>query len=331
MVECIGQNVQGETLCRATTHHTEFRTFTSPNVDQRTKDPKTQGPERTLLHLTMQPTANMPTTLAGETYIMVEGQTDDIITLAAYTAANVNNAWDANYRHPSLNRDTVQEKEGASPYTVLPGAAYISNSQTHQAFGSTLLQAGEFLKAFVFLGKHRHQAPRAFHLLKWKTCEHLADWRWRLAVSHKFHPLRRTSRLIGRCLSLLLREFHIAFPLWGSPSMIISRDMHFMMRSHGRESLSLWERDINNAFWNLDKEKVLQGIKQACNLVKSYRKITGDVFFNIAKGNPKSLDGMGKATAKHFRIVSIGELLSFVDWDMKETCLTCGASFSVSK
>ena len=70
----------------------------------------------------------------------------------------------------------------------------------------------ESIEAFVFLGKHRHQAPRAFHLLKWKTSEHLADWRWRLAVSHKFHPLQRTSRLIGRCLSLLLREFHIAFP-----------------------------------------------------------------------------------------------------------------------
>ena len=51
------------------------------------------------------------------------------------------------------------------------------------------------IEACVFLGKHRHQAPRAVHLLKWKTCEHLADWRWWLAVSHKFHPLRRTSSL----------------------------------------------------------------------------------------------------------------------------------------
>ena len=140
-------------------------------------------------------------------------------------------------------------------------------------------------------------------------------------MSHKFHPLRRTSRLIGRCLSLLLREFHVAFPLWGSPSMIVSRDMHFLMRSHCPHSLSLWERDIDNAFWNLDKDKVLQGIKQACTVVKSYRKIRGDVFFSIAKGNLKSLDRMGKAAARHFRVVSSAELLSFVEWDMNQNNL----------
>ena len=179
----------------------------------------------------------------------------------------------------------------------------------------------ESFEAIFFLGKHRHQAPRAFPIFKWKTCDRLAGWRRHLAVSHTFHLLGRTSRLIERCMSLLLREFHVAFPLLGSPCMIFSRDMHFMMRSRCPGSLSLWERDIDNAFWSVDKDRVLQGIKQACRVVKTYRKIRGEVFFSFAKGNQKSLDRMGKATARHSCIVSVSGLLSLVKWDIKENNL----------
>ena len=45
-------------------------------------------------------------------------------------------------------------------------------------------------------------APSAFHLLKWKTAEEQCDWRFRLAITHAGHPLKRISRQIGRCLTM---------------------------------------------------------------------------------------------------------------------------------
>ena len=50
-------------------------------------DPNAPGPDRALLHLTIKHTAQLPTTLAGEKYFIVEGLTDDVITLAANTLA----------------------------------------------------------------------------------------------------------------------------------------------------------------------------------------------------------------------------------------------------
>ena len=97
-------------------------------------------------------------------------------------------------------------------------------------------------------GRHKFCAPLAFRLLRWETREPVDDWKWRLAITHKHHPLCCTSRLVGRCLSLLLCEFHIAFPMWGLPSMLITRDMHNLIRIDNPTSLTLWERDVDNAF-----------------------------------------------------------------------------------
>ena len=55
-------------------------------------DPNAPGPDRALLHLTMKHTAQLPTTLAGEKYFIVEGLTDDVITLAANTLAATTDA-----------------------------------------------------------------------------------------------------------------------------------------------------------------------------------------------------------------------------------------------
>ena len=52
-------------------------------------------------------------------------------------------------------------------------------------------------------------APSALGLLKWKSEEQRSDRRFRLAVTHAGHPLRRISRHIRRCLTLLLKELHI--------------------------------------------------------------------------------------------------------------------------
>ena len=79
--------------------------------DPRPVDPNAPGPDRGLLHLTMKHTAQLPTTLAGEKYFILEGLTDDIITLATNTLAADTDAWDDAVGHPTAGKDRVQETE----------------------------------------------------------------------------------------------------------------------------------------------------------------------------------------------------------------------------
>ena len=88
----------------------------------------------------------------------------------------------------------------------------ILNFANMQGFWKKAMLDPVELCGFLHLNKHQFRAPSTFRLLKWKTNEGIDDWKWRLAVTHEHHPLRQISRLVGRCVSLLLREFHIMFP-----------------------------------------------------------------------------------------------------------------------
>ena len=74
-------------------------------------DPNTPGPDRALLHLIMKHTAQLPATLAGEKYFIVEGLTDDVITLATNTLAATTDAWDVALGHTTARKDRVHETE----------------------------------------------------------------------------------------------------------------------------------------------------------------------------------------------------------------------------
>ena len=73
-------------------------------------DQQRPSSHRALLQLTMKPTAKLPTTPAGENLFIVEGVTDDIITLAANSLAAVTGQDVAG--HPTERKDRVQEREG---------------------------------------------------------------------------------------------------------------------------------------------------------------------------------------------------------------------------
>ena len=77
--------------------------------DPRPVDPNAPGPDRAVLHLTMKHTAQLPTTLAGEKYFIVESLTDDVITLAANTLSATTNAWEGAVGHPTARKDRVQD------------------------------------------------------------------------------------------------------------------------------------------------------------------------------------------------------------------------------
>ena len=79
--------------------------------DPRPVDPNAPGPDRALLHLTMKHRAQLPATLVGEKYSIVEGLTDDVITPATNTLAATTNAWDVAVGHPTARNDRVQDTE----------------------------------------------------------------------------------------------------------------------------------------------------------------------------------------------------------------------------
>ena len=70
-------------------------------------DRNAPGPERALLHLTMRHTAQLPTALAGEKYLIVEGLTNDVIILLGNTLAATTDAWDVAVGHPTARKDRL--------------------------------------------------------------------------------------------------------------------------------------------------------------------------------------------------------------------------------
>ena len=167
----------------------------------------------------------------------------------------------------------------------------------------------------------RGRGPSAFQLLKWKSDEASNDLRFRLVISHARHFLRRFSRLMGRALSLLLKELHIAHPVWGTPSLMGIRDFMVLTKQWYARRTVLAERDIDNAYWELPKDGVLDAVTQAAQRVQKHGGMRGSFHFSIAKGGERLLDRIGSATERHFRVVPLEDLLKFVRWDLYENTL----------
>ena len=76
------------------------------------------------------------------------------------------------------------------------------------------------------------------------------------------------------------------------------------------------EMDIDNCFWNLDKNGVLKAVRDLADRVRRGRKVKGDLWFSIAKGGDKTLDHIGKRSESKHRTVNLKDVLEFVKWDV---------------
>ena len=85
----------------------------------------------------------------------------------------------------------------------------------------------------------------------------------------------------------------------------------------------LAERDIDNAYWELPKDGVLDTVKQAAQRVQKHRgcKMRGSFHFNPSKGGDRLLDRMGCAAVRHFRVIPLCDLVKSVHWDRHENTL----------
>ena len=132
-------------------------------------------------------------------------------------------------------------------------------------------------------------------------------------ISHTCQPLKRISQVVGH-LSMLLRELHIAFTFWGSPSMTGVRDAHQFIKE--RTSCAFPFLNIDNAYWEVDKSCVVDAVSKAADIVQKKTQNQGRFRFSIAKGGLKCPDRVGKASDKGFRTVSLDKVLFFVKWDI---------------
>ena len=76
------------------------------------------------------------------------------------------------------------------------------------------------------------------------------------------------------------------------------------------------ELDMNNCFWNLDKDGVLKAVGDIAERVRRGREVQGDLWFSIVKGGDKTLDHIGKGSEKKHRTVNLRHVLKFVKWDV---------------
>ena len=85
--------------------------------------------------------------------------------------------------------------------------------------------------------------------------------------------------------------------------------------------MHLWEWDIDNAYWELNKEQVLNAVQKAPDLVCEHRRTWGGLSFSIAKANLHMLERLGEATSRNFRVFGTEEVLTFVRWDLYHNTL----------
>ena len=212
----------------------------------------------------------------------------------------------------------------AEPHRSALEHGILDLARDHKCVGQTLLSAGkwhEHLLACQDVKCFRTKAPSAFQLLKWRSQENHNQLMFRLVISHSKHFLKTFPRLIGRSLSLVLRELHISYPFWGTPSLLGVRYFGGLVATWFQIKTSVSGRDIDNAYWELPKEGVYYSVKQASQLGRANRDMRGNFFSSIAKGGERKLDHIAKAADRGFRAFPLEDVLKFVRWDLAHTTL----------
>ena len=171
------------------------------------------------------------------------------------------------------------------------------------------------------------KAPGVFELMKWKSNEFVADGlKWRDIVSFAGHPLQAWSRVVSRCLHMLVNHLTDQGTGLSFAKMQGVRDqIHAAVRMGGNpRSLSLKEEDMTDMFWEIPSTEVKSALSWALSEVgKSARSKC--LSFSVSKES-KALDRLGKASTKGFVIVSQDALESFVSFDLFDNILfTAGA------
>ena len=140
-------------------------------------------------------------------------------------------------------------------------------------------------------------------------------------VSFAAHPLRSWSKLVGRCLQLVIKELTMLQGSLGFAKLAGIRDLVWAAQRMGTspQDLRLREQGMSDMFWEIPSSEAKQAVPWAVGECKKRRRGTR-LWFSLSR-EAKSLDRIGKSSHKQFRILSDEEFTRFVDYDLFDNVL----------
>ena len=166
--------------------------------------------------------------------------------------------------------------------------------------------------------------PRAFSIMKWKTdvfrIPPLVKWRDVFAFTSVV--VQSYAKLIGRCLRLLLGEMYVTLDTLALPVMLGVRDVVQAARKiqPDRTKMHLHEADIDDMYWEIDKNECLHAIDFAISKVRKMRR-EKTLTFALHRSGDKSLDRIGSSVCDDFYLLTASEVSKFVSWDLFENTI----------
>ena len=164
--------------------------------------------------------------------------------------------------------------------------------------------------------------PSIFSILKWKTDElTTAALRFRDIVSFKGHPLQSYSRVMSRCLQLLVNALIEQSEGFGFACMPGVRDQLVAACRLGAipEHTHLVEKDMADMFWEIPLEQVVLSLEWALASLAKKRRSTS-LTFAVSKAD-KHLDHIGSAASNAFLNVTQDLVTRFVRFDTYDNVL----------
>ena len=166
------------------------------------------------------------------------------------------------------------------------------------------------------------KAPCVFELLKWKADEFVVDGlRWRDIVSFAGHPLQAWSRVMSRCL-LMLVSFLIDQGIGlGFAKMQGVRDQLQAAARMGAitHETEFNDEDMADMFQEIPATDVKWAVQWALNAVRAKHRATNLSFSASKESN--HLDRIGRSTAPGYTVVREECVSRFVDFDLDNNVL----------
>lgn len=216
--------------------------------------------------------------------------------------------------------DHSNHKQLRSFSSVALSQAYLS-SKLHQSF-----TAVPFLPHGFVPKRASGAAPHAYYLIKNKTDEYAGDIKLRTIYSYAKHPYKHCCKLIGRCLTLLIKSVVPAVPCFEMLNMqsIVPwcKSLGDGIRDFQRSTSSpfpgrLIELDVKEMFPSIKPHAAIQAMSyvfQKWVCTKRYRT-RNYVFFAIHKHH-KQLDALGKRDACQYINFTWNNIVDMVRWEL---------------
>ena len=173
------------------------------------------------------------------------------------------------------------------------------------------------------------KGPRVtFTLPKNKMQEENGEFKARILFSYYGHPLGYYGRLVGRCLTLMLKIWKALVPgleILNTTCLLrlFRRWNQWLQEGNDPQSdpLQLWRLDVKEMFPSMDGERVYEALLKFHEiLVKRRGKRGKELLFAINRFDRK-LDRLGTGYGKYFTNLSFSDVAAFCTYDIYQNDL----------